>query len=254
MLKVKATEYEAMFNAEQTHWWYNNLRDEVIGWVERAQAANLGAKQTKLLDLGCGTGGMLQRLQERFKNIRAYGMDYYAPALDFAKLKTSYPLLRGDVKRIPFGDDTFDIILCLDVLYTKEAYPGFQSTLDSVYRLLTENGAFILQLPAFKFLRSQHDVNVHGVHRFTANEICEGLQKAGFSHFKVYYRYNLLLGIACFARRLVLKSKQESHLMVPGVLINSLLYKYFRLESWLNKRVYIPFGVSVFAVAFKRGS
>lgn len=251
---MKVAEYEAMFNAEQRHWWYNNLREEVIGWVEKAQAANLGSKKIKLLDLGCGTGGMLQRLQERFENIKAFGMDYYSPALDFAKQKTRYPLVQGDAKRIPFCKNTFDIVLCLDVLYTKEAYPGFQSTLGTVYNLLTENGAFILQLPAFKCLRSQHDINVHGVHRFTANEIREGLRKAEFSDIKVYYRYNLLFGIAWFARRFVIKNKQESHLATPEAFTNFLLYKYFGLESWLNKRLFIPFGVSVFAVAFKRGS
>ncbi|MCI0696926.1 class I SAM-dependent methyltransferase [candidate division KSB1 bacterium] len=249
---MKVTEYEAMFNAEQRHWWYNNLRDEVIEWVEKAQTANLCAKEIKLLDLGCGTGGMLQRLQQRFENIKAFGMDYYSPALDFARQKTRYPLVQGDAKGIPFCNDTFNIVLCLDVLYTKEAYPGFQNALEAVYDLLTENGAFILQLPAFKCLWSQHDLNVHGVHRFTANEIRESLRKAGFSRIKVYYRYNLLFGIAWFARRFVVKNKQESHLVVPQVFINSLPYKYFGLESWVNKRLFIPFGVSVFAVAFKQ--
>lgn len=250
---MKVTEYEAMFNAEQMHWWYNNLRDEVIDWVEKARAANLCVEEIKLLDLGCGTGGMLQRLQQRFANLKAVGMDFYALALDFAKKKTRYPLVRGDVKQIPFCNNTFDIILCLDVLYTKEAYPGFQSALDAVYKLLTENGAFILQLPAFKCLISQHDLNVHGVHRFNAGEVRESLRKAGFSHFKVYYRYNLLFGIAWFARKFVIKNKQESHLVMPGTSINYLLHRYLRLESWVNKRLFIPFGVSVFAAAFKRG-
>jgi len=250
---MKVDEYEAMFEVEQVHWWYKNLRDEVIFWVEKTSALHARSEKIRLLDLGCGTGGMLQRLQERFENINAVGMDYYSSALNFAKRRTSYPLLQGDVKKMPFGKNIFDMVVCLDVLYTKEAYPGFQSALEAVYNLLTAKGVFILQLPAFKFLSSQHDVNVHGVHRFTASEIQTSLRQAGFCCLKVYYRYNLLLGIAWVARKIVIKNKRKSHISKPMVITNFLLYKYFRLESWLNKRLPIPFGVSLFAVAFKQG-
>jgi SAM-dependent methyltransferase len=252
-IAMKATEYTAMFEVEQTHWWYKNLRNEVIFWVEKLRTVNLCPEKIRLLDLGCGTGGMLQRLQERFENINAFGMDYYYLALDFAKRKTVYPLLQGDAKKLPFCKNAFDIVLCLDVLYTKEAYPGFQSTLEAIYDLLTESGAFILQLPAFKSLSSQHDINVHGAHRFVAHEIRKHLRLAGFRHFKLYYRYNLLWVMAWFARKIVMKNRHESHLVTPIAPVNFLLYKYFNLESWLNKRLFIPFGVSVFVVAFKQG-
>jgi SAM-dependent methyltransferase len=249
---MKAEEYAAMFNAEQVHWWYKSLRDEVIYWVAQGVAAYSSARQIKVLDLGCGTGGMLQHLQKWAKNIRAFGMDYYSRALEFAMQKTFYPLLQGDAKKLPFCKGSFDIILCLDVLYTKEACPGFQSTLGAIYELLTEEGIFILQVPAFKCLSSQHDINVHGAHRFTANEIREGLRQARFSRFKVYYRYNLLFGIAWLVRKFVMKNRRQSHVTTPIATVNFLLYKYFGVEGWLNKRLYIPFGTSVFAVAFKQ--
>jgi len=247
---MKAHEYAAMFDAEQKHWWYQNLRNEVAYWIQSTPAGKPGSKK-KLLDLGCGTGGMLSHVQSRFEGLAATGMDYYALALDFARQRTICPLVRGDVKKIPFNKETFDFIVCLDVLYTQEAYPGFQKTLGDIYELLRENGIFILQLPAFEFLKSQHDLNCHGMHRFTANEIRECLHQAGFRRYKIYYRYNLLFGFAWFIRKILQREENESHVIAPGPLINFLLHSYFTFESWLNKKVPVPFGLSVFAVAYR---
>jgi len=247
---MKAHEYAAMFDAEQKHWWFKNLRNEVAYWIQNASPAKPVSKK-KLLDLGCGTGGLLCHLQARFKNLAAWGMDYYAVALDFAKQRTVYPLVRGDVKSLPFHKATFDFITCLDVLYTREAYPGFQQTLDDVYELLRENGVFILQLPAFEFLKSQHDLNCHGMHRFTASEIRASLRQAGFRRYKIYYRYNLLFGFAWVIRKILRREENESHVLTPGPLINFLLQTYFAGESGLNKRLTVPFGLSVFAVAYR---
>jgi SAM-dependent methyltransferase len=247
---MKAHEYAAMFDAEQRHWWYQNLRNEVAYWMRRGSAAKAASKK-KLLDLGCGTGGMLWHVQTRFENLAAFGMDYHSLALDFARRRTIYSLLRGDVKKMPFHRKSFDFILCLDVLYTKEAYPGFQNTLGEIHELLRESGVFILQLPAFECLKSQHDLNCHGMHRFTADEIRQSLHQAGFSRYKVYYRYNLLFGFAWFLRKILKSEENKSQVSAPMPLINFLLYSYFALESWLNKRLPVPFGVSVFAVAHR---
>jgi hypothetical protein len=153
------------------------------------------------------------------------------------------------VKKMPFLPGTFDVILCLDVLYTREVYPAFDAVLNDMRCLLAPRGILILQAPAFKALYSQHDVNVHGVHRFTAEEIREGLQRTGFNPIGVYYRYNLLLGAAWMMRKILRRQTAESHVSVPPAPINSLLYRYFKLESSVNKRLRIPFGLSVFAAA-----
>ena len=247
---MKAHEYAAMFDAEQKHWWYQNLRNEVAYWIAGAAAATPAAKK-KLLDLGCGTGGMLWHVQSRFKNLAAFGLDYYALALDFARRRTAYPMVRGDVKKIPFEKKAFDFIVCLDVLYTREAYPGFQRTLGDIYELLRENGILILQLPAFEFLKSQHDLNCHGMHRFTAGEIRASLRRAGFNRYKVYYRYNLLFGLAWFLRKILQRQENQSHVLTPAPFINALLYSYSAFESWLNKKLPLPFGLSVFAIAYR---
>ncbi len=117
--------------------------------------------------------------------------------------------------------------------------------------VVTARGVLILQVPAFKALHSQHDVNVHGAHRFAAKEIRGGLQRAGFSRFIVYYRHNLVLGAAWIGRKVFFRNAQRSQVSVPSPFLNASLYKYSRAESSLNRRVSIPFGLSVFAVAYR---
>ncbi|MGH7450044.1 MAG: class I SAM-dependent methyltransferase [bacterium] len=248
---MRVSEYAAMFQAESEHWWYKNLRDEVVYWLGKHLQAEPPKSELKLLDLGCGTGGMLRRLQDQFENVKGFGIDYYAVPLNFAKQVTPRPLLRADAKNLPFRRNSFDAVLCLDVLYTKEVFPVFDAVLEEIRQLLTEGGVLILQVPAFKTLHSQHDVNVHGAHRFTAKEVCDGLQRAGFSRICVYYRYNLLLGAAWIARKFFFRNAGQSQVSVPSPFLNASLYKYSRAESSLNRRASIPFGLSVFAVAYR---
>ena len=248
---MRASEYTAMFNAETEHWWYKNLRDEVAYWVEAYLSARQSERPLRVLDLGCGTGGMLQRLQKQFENVQTVGVDFYALALDFARNVTKGPLIRADAKRLPFQPESFDIIVCLDVLYTREVFPALDRVLAEARQLLKPGGMLIMQVPAFKSLYSQHDVNVHGVYRFTAPEIQDGLQRAGFRRLKVYYRYNLLLGIAWLSRKVFSANGTASHVAVPTAWLNTGLYKYSKLESAINKRCRLPFGLSVFATAYR---
>jgi SAM-dependent methyltransferase len=248
---MRVSEYAAMFKAESEHWWYRNLRDEVVYWLDKHLQVERPKSALKLLDLGCGTGGMLRRLQDRFENVESFGIDYYAVPLSFAKQMTLRPLVRADAKSPPFRRNSFDAVLCLDVLYAKEVFPAFDAVLGEIRHLMTEKGIFILQVPAFKALHSQHDVNVHGAHRFTAKEVRDGLQRAGFSRVCVYYRYNLLLGAAWIARKIFFRNARQSQVSVPSCFLNALLYKYFKIESRLNKRTPVPFGLSVFAVAHR---
>ena len=248
---MNPNEYPALFEAEQRHWWFLNLRNEVSHWIKQRTAESASAGKN-LLDLGCGTGGMLLHLQETFKGLNACGLDYYTFALDFARQRTVYPLVQGDVKSLPFKKETFDFIVCLDVLYTKEAYPGFQNAINTIHTLLKPGGILIMQLPAFEFLKSEHDTNVHGMHRFTANELRRSFRLAGFDSHKVYYRYNLLFGIALLVRKIIKTvDHDKSHVVRPPSLVNALFQWYFSCESWFNKRLSIPFGLSVFAVAYR---
>src|SRR5207248_11619072 len=65
-------EYHTMRQVEDTYWWYQVLRMEVINDVASSFP---GGKTCKLLDAGCGTGGMLHTLRETHPEWQVTGLD-----------------------------------------------------------------------------------------------------------------------------------------------------------------------------------
>lgn len=72
-------------------------------------------RATTVLDAGCGEGfGMRAVLGE---STRAVGLDYSAAAARLARAQNTAALFAsGDVTRLPFADNTFDLVLCMEVL------------------------------------------------------------------------------------------------------------------------------------------
>lgn len=66
------------------------------------------------LDVGCGRGELLHHLRER--GVLAVGCDHALPALRLAQETSKAPVLRCDVKKLPFADGTFDRIFFLGVI------------------------------------------------------------------------------------------------------------------------------------------
>ena len=64
-----------------------------------------------MLDLGCGTGALLERL--RSSGFRAVALDGHRA---FATHVVARPVVRGDARRIPFRDGVFDAVTLVHVL------------------------------------------------------------------------------------------------------------------------------------------
>lgn len=234
-----------MYVAELSHWWYRALHREVIHHL-RSQAC-----LDTLLDLGCGTGGTMTRLAEAFPDLRVVGLDYSELALEACRKRGFSALVQGDAKCLPFAEQSLDAITCLDVLYTKQAYPGMAECLARCCEILRPGGALVMQLPAFEALRSSHDAHVHGVHRFRVGEVRDALRQAGFSRTRVYYRYNALALPAWLLRKTTHAERDESHVETPGGLVNSLMNLAMGIEAPFARLLPLPVGVSVFAVAWR---
>lgn len=65
---------------------------------------------SRVLEVGCGTGAILSELPEP---IRVHGLDIDAAALAHCQIHApTATLVQGDALRLPYSDQTFDIVYC----------------------------------------------------------------------------------------------------------------------------------------------
>jgi SAM-dependent methyltransferase len=101
---------------------------------------------SRVLDLGCGTGSSLRVLVPALRGGMAVGVDLVSEALRRAAAAIGEAdrtgLVRADLKQsLPFADASFDRVLCHNVL---EFLPDPQALLGEAYRVLRPGGRLLL--------------------------------------------------------------------------------------------------------------
>ena len=231
-----------MREVEDRHWWYRSLRENVWdAW------AGLPHQDLPLLDIGCGTGGMLSGAP-----CRAIGIDLSGEALRFCRGRGRRLLTRGDAASLPFRDESFSGALMLDVLYHR-AVSDPPGVLREARRVIAPGGYVIVNVPAYEWLRSSHDDAIHTARRFTRPELASMLTSAGFGIVRLTYWNTLMFPVAAAVRlarrhgRRGLSDLADSNdgpaAQVAGFAL--------AVERALMRYVNLPFGLSVFAVAQK---
>lgn len=235
-----------MFAVEDRHWWYVGVRREVERWLEGLSGAAGGPP--RILDAGCGTGGLLANL--RTDGWKA-GLEMSPHGIRLARSRGRAPLVQGSVSALPFADESFDAILSIDVL----CHAGVEErrTVEEAARVLRPGGRLLLQVPAFDWLRGEHDAAVWTKRRYRRAEIVKFLEGAGLRARRSAYRNTLLFPLAAIARLAKKRRKPRAGARsdvrpVPAPL-NSLLSGVLAIERRL--RLPLPFGLSVFCVGEK---
>jgi SAM-dependent methyltransferase len=236
-------EFELLEQIDDSHWWFLGKRALLHALVPA------GAAGRRVLDLGCGTGGVLR---DAPMGGACFGIDRSARALSVCRRRGHALLARADLAAVPFGAATFDTVLALDVI---EHLDDDVALLASCRELVGRAGRVIVAVPAFGLLWSQHDETYHHRRRYTARQLervvraaglrCERLTYTNFFVFPVAAVWRLLsyrLGLGRFA-------PGNDFWPVPAWL-NSLLSAVYRAEAWLLRRgLDLPFGVSVVCIA-----
>lgn len=97
----------------------------------------------RVLDLGCGTGALMAQVLSEDGRRQVTGLDLSAGMLAQAKARLGdrVNLVLGDSERLPFPDQSFDIVYCCDSFHH---YPNPAAVIAEVSRVLVFGGVFLL--------------------------------------------------------------------------------------------------------------
>jgi ubiquinone/menaquinone biosynthesis C-methylase UbiE len=248
---MRPQEHDIMRSVEDHYWWYQALRQHVAASINPATA------NFSLLDAGCGTGGMLATLREKFPEAELTGIDASDQAVDLtAGRQLGARLMAASVNEIPFPADSFDFVVSLDVW----SHAGVDDALAAheTHRVLRPQGKLILNLAALEFLKGAHDKAVDVVRRYNRLQVRTLLEGAGFEIERLtYWNATLLPPIALvrwLSRMRLARAPAEARSdfrPLPGP-INTVLRGVAALELSASRHLSLPFGTSVFAVARKK--
>lgn len=242
---MRPTEYEIMFRVEETHWWYRALHRLIFDTLEKELP---DWRSRSILDAGCGTGIVLQKLGNPIKNV---GIDLAPEAISLCRRRGLSNVQHADIRALPFDDASFDAVICSSVLY-HQWVPDISSALRELRRVLHPGGLLLVNVPAFRFLYSAHDAAVMTARRFRKNEIRSLLLKNGFAIRELTYWTTLLFPLAIIARTLGGSATGRDFQASETSFTNRLFGRVMAVELWLLQRMGLPLGVALFAVAEKR--
>ncbi len=244
---MRTEEYEIMYKVEDTHWWYLGMKQITCALIERTFGKN---PQITILDAGCGTGAGLEYLA---KYGTVVGMDLAPEAIHFCRERGRDPLIRASVADLPYADASFDLVTSFDVLCERDV-PDDMHVLSEFARVLKPGGWVLLRLPAYAWMRGQHDEAVYIRHRYTISELKCKLKQYGFSEGKWSYANTFLFPLAALKRlseRVMPQRQQGSDLTLSPGPLNPLFEKILSAEAPLVSTTGLPFGLTAVALARK---
>lgn len=226
---------ESQLDAPLTHWYYEHKFNSIL---KRLESDLSGAKN--LVDVGAGSALFSLELLRQNDGLRCIAIDpgYSLDSYTDERLRITY-------LRQPNGLQG-DLYLFTDVLEHVENDVAFLAT----YVEGAKVGAkFLITVPAFMILWSGHDIFLKHFKRYRKRDLCQVLRQSGLEVQSVDYLYVSLFPIALLVRSLPKSRVSNSQLKNQGRFLNFIIKMILKTDFVLSK--YVPFGVSIIAVATK---
>ncbi len=100
----------------------------------------------KILDVGCGGGATIAHMLQLSANSTIYGIDYSQKSVEASSeynkdyLNDRVFIKKADVTKLPFEDNTFDIITAVETIYF---WPEVDKALAELYRVLKKGAKLV---------------------------------------------------------------------------------------------------------------
>ena len=129
---LQATTYDTDNNGKHARTLYPHIIDRLSDIIF-----------DNVLDVGCGTGEILNTIKNRYPAVSLYGIDISEEMLKKAKEKllNTAELSLGDAECLPYENDYFDLLICSDSFHH---YPNPQKAIEELYRVLKPDGHLLI--------------------------------------------------------------------------------------------------------------
>jgi len=240
-------EHRRLYEFESFYWWHVGRREIIKSFLAKIPLN----KNSHILEIGCGTGGNLEILTQ-FGEVT--GLDNSPEAIKFCQKRGFRNCFLGDAENINFPEQSFDLIAALDLL---EHINDEQKALKEIRRVLKDDGYFLITVPAYQSLWSEHDEALHHKRRYTLSGLRDKLLKVNFNVVSASY-FIFFTASAFFIYRILRKiffdgkkkenQKKADYVLLPNFL-NNFLISLLKLEAFLSKYITFPFGISIACIA-----
>ena len=246
MLRMNPDEYIKLAEVEDRMWYFRSLHRHVLRLLN-AGVGNVPAP--RILDAGCGTGGLLRFLGQHRPSWRFSGIDLSPLACERARVVTAAEIMQGSVTALPYADESFDAIVSADVL------PQVESPAQAVAELarcVRKGGTIVINAAAYPWLRSYHDEMAQSRHRFRRSEVVRLLTAAGLRPNFASYWNTLPLPLVVMRRKLLGRFPGRGDVRMYPRPVEALLNGCMGIEHFWTKRGRTwPAGSSVLVAATK---
>jgi SAM-dependent methyltransferase len=233
-----------MLEVDEHHWWYRGRRAIIATELERLALP----AHARVLDAGCGSGRTMLELA-RFGEV--FGVELNEDAATIARSRGDFDIRVARVEELPYEDQIFDLITCLDVI---EHTPDDVAALRELRRVSRPGAKLLLTVPAYQSLWSRHDVANHHYRRYSRRALAAAAGEAGWRLDRITSFNSVLLAPAAMVRliqrRLQTEGEYVSDLQLGRRWLNRVLDQPLQAEArWLTGGRTLPFGLSLLAIA-----
>jgi SAM-dependent methyltransferase len=239
-------EYAKLDRLEERMWWFAAAHANLLMLARDFSPF----APNRVLDAGCGTGGLLAKLAVDRPASTVIGLEADQSACTRAAAKSARPVCRGSVNELPFADAAFSTIFSADVLCHRDV--DERQALRQFHRCLVPDGILVLNLPAYRWMLSRHDAAVYNVRRYTRRDAARLLRDAGFRLLYASYWNALLFPLMVITRKLLPSRGVASDVKLYPAPAETLCRAATAFERALLKGgLRFPFGGSLIAIAGK---